>query len=366
MKKLFSLILLIQISYAQQASDYFPQQFGYKWNYLVSILDSANNVIQGMTFFQNDSLAFLTEYNGKEAYHILSKTGTEETISLLPYTDTNYVHLSGSEGYEYFNIRALDLLLSFADSSTINFITPFLGLFESITDWYSVYRFSQNVNVQYQVFSYDTTITIDTLELPLRFLTNGRRLQDDTIETALGTFICKKFFITNSVNYLLIFPPFPPLPVPIFTIEDTVWVAPDNWIVKNIVPSTNIDLSFFELGSYTIPGFSREIYSEPTVIKEDTEDKITFNLEQNYPNPFNPVTNIRFVIPEEAFVSLKVYDILGKEIAIIIDGEFSKGNYEITFDGRNLSSGIYFYTLEYTNIYSEIYYSLTKQMMLIK
>lgn len=70
-----------------------------------------------------------------------------------------------------------------------------------------------------------------------------------------------------------------------------------------------------------------------------------FTLNQNYPNPFNPSTKISFSIPQNGFTSLKVYDVLGNEVANIIEGVLSEGNYDIQFNASGLSSGIYFYSL---------------------
>jgi photosystem II stability/assembly factor-like uncharacterized protein len=70
-----------------------------------------------------------------------------------------------------------------------------------------------------------------------------------------------------------------------------------------------------------------------------------FSLNQNYPNPFNPSTNIKYQIKENKFVTLKVFDLLGKEVATLVNEKQSPGTYEVTFDARALSSGIYFYTL---------------------
>jgi photosystem II stability/assembly factor-like uncharacterized protein len=70
-----------------------------------------------------------------------------------------------------------------------------------------------------------------------------------------------------------------------------------------------------------------------------------FTLHQNYPNPFNPTTKISFSIPQNGFTKLKVFDVLGKEVANIIEGELNQGNYEFLFDASDLSSGIYFYSL---------------------
>lgn len=85
-----------------------------------------------------------------------------------------------------------------------------------------------------------------------------------------------------------------------------------------------------------------------------------FELEQNYPNPFNPVTNIQFKIPERNYVTLKVYDILGKEIAVLVDENKSAGIYNVSFNGNTLSSGLYLYKLTVNNK------MLVKKMVVLK
>ena len=80
---------------------------------------------------------------------------------------------------------------------------------------------------------------------------------------------------------------------------------------------------------------------------------IEFSLEQNYPNPFNPYTKIKYTIPnvtlsgvEGSRVALKVYDVLGNEIATLVNEEKPAGNYEVNFDASKFSSGVYFYKLQ--------------------
>ncbi len=91
----------------------------------------------------------------------------------------------------------------------------------------------------------------------------------------------------------------------------------------------------------------------------------TFKLYQNYPNPFNPTTSIKYEIPNDANVSFKIYDILGKEIFRI--NEYKKaGSYEVRFDGSNLASGMYFYKLVVGDNNSGVLYSDTKKMVLLK
>ncbi|MFO7526017.1 MAG: T9SS type A sorting domain-containing protein [Ignavibacteriaceae bacterium] len=85
-----------------------------------------------------------------------------------------------------------------------------------------------------------------------------------------------------------------------------------------------------------------------------------YNLAQNYPNPFNPVTTIKYSIPETGNVSLKVYDILGNEVASLVNEEKAPGVYSVTFDALKLSSGVYFYKIQ-SGSYVE-----TKKMLLLK
>lgn len=85
-----------------------------------------------------------------------------------------------------------------------------------------------------------------------------------------------------------------------------------------------------------------------------------YRLSQNFPNPFNPSTTINFSIPENALVSLKIYNPLGEEVGTLISQEIPKGNHKVEFNASNLNSGMYFYTL------SSGSYSQTMKMLLIK
>ena len=71
-----------------------------------------------------------------------------------------------------------------------------------------------------------------------------------------------------------------------------------------------------------------------------------YALAQNYPNPFNPATRIRYTIPEAGRVSLKVFNLLGQEVASLVNQEQNAGNYVALFEANKLSSGVYFYRLE--------------------
>ncbi len=85
-----------------------------------------------------------------------------------------------------------------------------------------------------------------------------------------------------------------------------------------------------------------------------------FQLQQNYPNPFNPTTTIEFALPKQSNVTLKLFDILGREVATLVDDELESGVHKINFDAQDLASGIYFY-----RIHAEGFLK-TKKLMLLK
>lgn len=83
----------------------------------------------------------------------------------------------------------------------------------------------------------------------------------------------------------------------------------------------------------------------PSSVKENDAEQMNFNLFQNYPNPFNPATIIKYKTPEQSFVSLKIYDLLGNIISTLVNEEKPKGDYGVEFNATGLSSGTYFYQL---------------------
>jgi photosystem II stability/assembly factor-like uncharacterized protein len=97
-------------------------------------------------------------------------------------------------------------------------------------------------------------------------------------------------------------------------------------------------------------------------IKENDNQEMPFEyyLSQNYPNPFNPSTKINYSIPESGFVTLKIYDMLGREVAELVNSDMNYGNYSVNFNAKNLTSGVYFYRIQSGD------FSQTNKMLLIK
>jgi len=96
-------------------------------------------------------------------------------------------------------------------------------------------------------------------------------------------------------------------------------------------------------------------------VKNDVVREIDkMHLLQNYPNPFNPSTTISFSLPRRSFVTLKIYDVIGREIATIVSEELSAGNYSRSWNASNMSNGVYFYRLQADQ------FSETKKLFLLR
>ncbi|MBD3340061.1 MAG: T9SS type A sorting domain-containing protein, partial [Candidatus Lokiarchaeota archaeon] len=90
------------------------------------------------------------------------------------------------------------------------------------------------------------------------------------------------------------------------------------------------------------------------------QQPLAYSLDQNYPNPFNPYTSIRYTIPNEENVTLKVYNIIGEEIATLVNEKKQPGSYTVRFDASHLPSGIYIYQIKTQN------FNTTKKMLLVR
>lgn len=126
------------------------------------------------------------------------------------------------------------------------------------------------------------------------------------------------------------------------------------YIDKEIIKSSNY---FYRLKQIDYDGS----YQYSSIISTEADfSNNGFELFQNYPNPFNPLTRISYNIPVSAIVNLRVFDILGNEVAILINERKEPGNYEVTFEAGNLSNGVYFYELKADD------FKVVKKLILMK
>ncbi|MFI5407468.1 MAG: T9SS type A sorting domain-containing protein, partial [Nitrososphaerales archaeon] len=137
-----------------------------------------------------------------------------------------------------------------------------------------------------------------------------------------------------------------------------------DWIVQAPFTSWECRIKISDVSDSTVNDKSDTTFVIDTFPSVDDSTNsnlpVEFALFQNYPNPFNPVTSIQYVVSSSQFVTLKVFDVLGNEIATLVNEEKHPGIFEVEFDGMELPSGIYFYKLKAGNFIE------TKKMILIK
>lgn len=256
-KFIFYMIFLLSVVSAQNTLTYFPSEPGMKWFFENTPLDSLNQPVDELSFVRADSFGISGSFYGRDAKVILSKTGPANSIFTLPYIDSTHYNFADDIVSQYFKFTSL------IDSSVIP-DTGIIHLLNSLAKWYGLYKFNSNVNTTYQIFQKDTTVTFNDQDIPIRIEVTGKRLSDELISDETGEYNCKKFTLTLKLSYLIILPPpLPSIPVQIFAIPVNQWIAPDNWIVRQYIPSVSVDLSFINLPSFFIPGLETYRINEP-------------------------------------------------------------------------------------------------------
>lgn len=128
--------------------------------------------------------------------------------------------------------------------------------------------------------------------------------------------------------------------------------------IYSLVQGAGHDWTVWKHGLYH---FSQLIFKQSTTSVEENSSVGTFHLSQNYPNPFNPSTTIRFQLAKNSFVTLKIYNLLGNEIATLVNEYKAQGVYDIPFNASLLASGVYFYRLTTSTGFMQ-----TKRLLLLK
>lgn len=156
---------------------------------------------------------------------------------------------------------------------------------------------------------------------------------------------------TNSIRISLLTFGTPP-PVPIDTSQTLIITY--NFTITNPQGTSNLEWTRTDIApeflqqNYQVGNWPNldESLSNVTVVAKDNLNSDEYMLYQNFPNPFNPFTLIKYHIPINGYVSLIIYDMLGNEIAVLVDGNKYAGDYQVEFNANKLPSGIYIYRLE--------------------
>jgi photosystem II stability/assembly factor-like uncharacterized protein len=198
---------------------------------------------------------------------------------------------------------------------------------------------------------WNKSFTIDLSQLDVTL--NGVAFSDNNLYASLGFLSTDLSLFNNKGN--------PGVLYTSMTNNSNQWIQPSGtpeWTPSDIVFS-NKDIGF--LGTLGNGVYSN--HKSSTNVNNNSKGNqkiINYQLAQNYPNPFNPTTTINYSIPKPSFVTIKVYDILGREIKTLLNEEKHSGNYKVDFDGNKFTSGIYFYRIRAGDFME------TKKLILLK
>lgn len=219
------------------------------------------------------------------------------------------------------------------------------------TDWYGIWqhpfsKYIPTISLDYCRLEFDLSAGIlnQTKSVPLKITTGSLTpLIIDSVYTLTKWFAVASFQDTvargDTVSLLITFTP--------NTEKDTVYLDTLYIVSNSIYPLTKVPLT----GRLTV---------QMLVSQNISDIPKNYGISQNYPNPFNPTTVINYQLPVSSVVTLKVYDILGREIATLVNAKITAGYHSASFNGEHLSSGIYFYRLQADS------YIQTKKLILLK
>ena len=330
----FLVLLSFSLAWAQNASDYFPSRTGNTWRYQRYSLDTLQNQILNSKTIVTDTLIGTMQVKGSTAFVLLSG-------KKAPF-DTTFVGVQGSTISEF--------LIGYPRiASQLPIDSLGLGFVWNYLNWYPYMKFAATTGISDTLLYIKTTVTFKGSPVPLIITVTTTKLTDTSITVPAGMYLTTPFQIVLYVNLPKSVPPFGHIEVPLFKLIDTMFVAKNNWVVREVQPSTfyplNNDTSY-KVATTQLPGFVRLLESATiTSVRSHNTVPGEFKLQQNYPNPFNPQTHLRFTIGNFQFVSLRVFDVVGREVVTLVNENLTAGEYDVWFDGTKLSSGVYFYRL---------------------
>ncbi len=273
-------------------------------------------------------------------------------------------------------------------TTTHVFVSPDTQPNGTVVDMYTHLQFSPDafktlgtvMQYVYQTFPFKTTISFDpsekNLSFPLTYGTEWTNVCTKTLKNEMGGTTVYSSTEYHTTHYKV--DAYGTIKKPGGEILPAIRIKEDDTYTTSDKKSTNRTISYdfithsgftvsFDIADINAPdngNIEVDDFFWTTINLVDVEEEAytptEFNLYQNYPNPFNPTTTITYQLPTAGNVSLKVFDVLGKEVAVLVDEYKNSGKYSVNFDAGNLSSGVYIYTIKSGDLIS------SKKLMLMK
>ena len=337
-------------AWGQNAGDYFPSMVGNSWRYQHFVLDTLQKRVAGSESIVVDSLTGTAQISDTIAYILVTGSNTKP--------ESTFVSVLGStiseraEGYP----RITSLLP--VDSLGLGFVWSYLY-------WYPYLRFASTSGVNDTLlFIKNETVQFKGQYINLNVRVITTKCPDKSITVPAGSYLTTPFGIVLYVTTTVSAPPLGRHEVALFKLVDTLFVAKSNWLVREIQSSTFYPLTnepSYNVATTQLPGFERVLEKATiTSVEQRADLPRNFSLDQNFPNPFNPATVISYQLAVNSFVTVRVYDELGREVTRLVNEEQAAGSHSVRWDAASFSSGVYFYELN-AGRYLEI-----KKMVLMK
>ena len=247
---LFLVLCAISSAAAQNASDYFPSKVGNTWRYQKFVLDTSQLPIASSKTIESDTLSGGLQVGGVAASVTLNRSG-----SIL---DSTYINVQGSTISEYVVGYPRIATLLPVDSLGLDFVWDYLN-------WYPYMKFTATPGVtDTLLYLKNQVIKFKGQYLTLIIRVTTTRLPDTSVTVPAGTYITSPFQIVLTVNIPKSQPPFGRYEVPLFRLVDTMFIAKNSWLVREVQPSTYYPLNndpSYQVATTQVPGFVRELES---------------------------------------------------------------------------------------------------------
>ncbi len=352
--------------------------------FAVFTLQSISQITISKTDFDNnfsnsERTSYNSDYDSGRTFNMGNASATSQTFnfSSIPAGDSVYQKVS-----QFISPNGLPGASHFPDATDAQKVTQYSGpILITIAGFYQitnsgVYGLGTALNYYYPPI-YDTTIVsvyspkAKFFPLPLTYGTQNTSTDslidfDGNLQVTTRTVNCNGYGTINLPDNSSL----PALRVQTDEVQlqykaDTIYSRDVSrhiafWSQNLVTCEFSVDTSFTG-GEVTEYNFSYDKRTGAAGVKEISHAiPSDYQLSQNYPNPFNPTTTINFKVAEEGFTTLKIFDVLGQEIATLVNKNLTAGSYSATWDASKIQSGVYFYKLQSGN------YTDTKKLMLMK